>query len=296
MAAHRQRRLGRLGDHRPVARRQHYSLAHLTALHLSPPRLVDAAARAGYRYVGLRLTRVTPDEPHHPLTTDPVLLRETKLRLAATGVEVLDVELARIGPDDDPRDFLPVLQTGAELGARHVITQLPDPDPARKADNFAALCDLAQPFGLTIDLEFPSWTETPDLAAAVAVLRAADRPNAGILVDLLHFARSDSSVADLGGLPRSWFHFAHVCDAPAEVPESVAGLIHTARAERLLPGEGGIDTRGILAALPPGIPYALEIPHAVRTARMGAPDYVRLAITACRTHLDRAVLQPTGSP
>ena len=39
-----------------------YSLAHLTVLSLTPPQVVDVAARAGYRYVGLRMTRVTPDE------------------------------------------------------------------------------------------------------------------------------------------------------------------------------------------------------------------------------------------
>lgn len=289
MAAHRQRRLIKLGDERqpsPRATRHDYSLAHLTALNLSPPELVDAAASAGYRYVGLRLTRVTPDEPHYPLATDPALLRETKARLAATGVQVLDIELARLSPRDNPRDFLRILEAGAELGARHVITQLPDPDRDRKTEHFARLCDLAEPLGLTIDLEFPSWTETPDLTEATRVLRAANRPNAGILIDLLHFARSGSSLAELGQLPPDWFHFAHVCDAPAEVPTTTDELIHTARFERLLPGEGGIDVPGILAALPPGIPYALEIPHAARTAQVGAKEYARLAINGARAHLD----------
>lgn len=282
MAAHRRSRRSC-----PPSRRD-YSLAHLTALSLSPPQLVDAAAEAGYRYVGLRMTRVTPQEPHYPLATDPALMRTTKSRLAATGVEVLDVELARIGPDGNPRDYLRFLEAGAELGARHVITQLPDPDFARKTDRFAELCDLARPLGLTIDLEFPSWTETPNLADATRVLRAAAQPNAGILIDLLHFARSGSSLAELRDLPPEWFHFAHVCDAPAEVPTTTEDLIHTARFERLFPGEGGIDLRSILSALPPGIPYALEIPHAERVAQIGAKEHARLALTATRHHLDPA--------
>ena len=256
MAAHRAAPADHAAGHRRPRddQRHDYSLAHLTALSLSPPELVDAAADAGYRYVGLRLTRVTPQEPHYPLATDPALMRTTKVRLAATGIEVLDIELARISPDEDPRDFERFLEAGAELGARHVITQLPDPDRARKIDRFAQLCEMARPLGLTIDLEFPSWTETPDLREAARVLRAADQPNAGILVDLLHFARSGSSVADLRQLPAEWFHFAHVCDAPPGVPPTNEGLIHTARFERLFPGEGGIDVHGILAALPPGSP------------------------------------------
>ncbi|MEV0388814.1 TIM barrel protein [Nonomuraea sp. NPDC050643] len=296
MAAHRRRRLTTLreppspagGDHR-----HDYSLAHLTALSLSPPELVSAAADAGYRYVGLRMTRVTPHEPHHPLATDPALMRATKVRLAATGIEVLDIELARIAPDDDPADLLRFLEAGAELGARHVITQLPDPDFTRKADRFARLCDLARPLGLTVDLEFPSWTQTPDLTEAVRVLRYAGRPNAGILVDLIHFARSGSSVADLRDLPPEWFRFAHVCDAPATAPATQEDIIHAARFERLFPGEGGIDVHGILAALPPGIPYALEIPRATLVAQVGAKEHARLAITAARRHLD-AVARRAG--
>jgi 4-hydroxyphenylpyruvate dioxygenase-like putative hemolysin/sugar phosphate isomerase/epimerase len=288
MAAHRERRLLSLRDVSTArgADRHDYSLAHLTALSLSPPELVDAAAEAGYRYVGLRLTRVTPQEPHYPLATDPALMRTTKVRLAATGIEVLDVELARISPDDDPRDFLRFLEAGAELGARHVITQLPDPDRTRKVDRFAQLCEMARPLGLTVDLEFPSWTETPDLREAVRVIRAADQPNAGLLVDLLHFARSGSSVADLRQVPAEWFHFVHVCDAPPGVPATNEGLIHTARFERLFPGEGGIDVHGILDALPPGLPYALEIPRATLVAQVGGKEHARLSISAARDYLD----------
>jgi sugar phosphate isomerase/epimerase len=213
-------------------------------------------------------------------------MRTTKVRLAATGIEVLDIELARISPDEDPKDFLRFLEAGAELGARHVITQLPDPDRARKTDRFARLCELARPLGLTVDLEFPSWTETPDLREAVRVLRGADQPNAGILIDLLHFARSGSSVADLRQLPAEWFHFVHVCDAPPGVPTTNEGLIHTARFERLVPGEGGIDVHGILAALPPGLPYALEIPRARLVAQVGGKEHARMSLAATREFLD----------
>ena len=44
--------------------------------------------------------------------------------------------------------------------------------------------------------------------------------------------------------------------------------------------------RGILAALPAGIPYALEIPNLIRAAQTGEPEYARLAIRAARRYLD----------
>jgi sugar phosphate isomerase/epimerase len=270
-----------------------YSLAHLTALHLSPPELVEVAAAGGYRYVGLRLTRVAPDDPVPPLTTDAGLMRETKARLADTGVEVLDIELARLGPETEPEAFERLLETGAELGARHVIAQLPDPDRERKIERFAALCDLANRFGLTVELEFPSWTETPDLTEATHVLRAVNRANAGLLVDVLHFTRSRSSIEELKQLPREWFRFAHVCDAAAEVPATMEGLIRTARVERLFPGEGGIDVRGILAAMPQDIPYTLEIPRTTLASLVGEKECARLALLAARQYLDTPCLAPS---
>jgi sugar phosphate isomerase/epimerase len=111
--------------------RHDYSLAHLTVLSLTPPQVVDVAARAGYRYVGLRLTRVTPAEPLYDLANDRILMKETQARLADTGIEVLDIELFRMDPALEPESFIPVLDAAAELGAKHIIAQLPDPDRKR---------------------------------------------------------------------------------------------------------------------------------------------------------------------
>jgi sugar phosphate isomerase/epimerase len=262
-----------------------FSLAHLTVLKSSPPEMVKIAAETGYQFVSLRMTAVTPTEPVYGLTDDPAMMRETKSLLADTGVRVLDIELARMDPKTEPETYLPFLQTGAELGARHVITQLPDPDRNRAMQRFARLCDLAKPLGLTIDLEFPSWTETPDLAAAAAVLKAVEKPNAGILVDILHFARSNSSRDELRSLPREWFHFVHLCDVPKKAPATTDGIIHAARSERYFPGEGGLNPRKILDCMPV-VPYSLEIPHDRRIKELGALEYARQAIRVAGKYLE----------
>jgi sugar phosphate isomerase/epimerase len=272
-----------------------YSLAHLTVLALPPIRMIDAAARAGYDYVSLRLTRVTPTETHYRLITDHALMKETKARLAATGLSVWDVELARLAPENDPDSFLPLLEAAAELGARHVITQLPDPDRHRAVDRFAALCDLARPLGLGCDLEFMIWQATPDLAEAARVLKAVRKPNAGILVDAMHFDRSSSSMEELKKLPREWFRFAHVCDAPREKPANLEGLLYQARCERMFPGDGGIDVRGILACMPPDIPYSLEIPGDTLAGQIGLEDYACRALQAARNFLDTPFETSTAS-
>jgi sugar phosphate isomerase/epimerase len=271
--------------------RHDYSLAHLTVLSLTPPQVVEVAARAGYRYVGLRLTRVTPAEPLYDLANDRALMKETKARLDDTGVEVLDVELFRMDPSVDTESFIPVLEATAELGATNIIAQLPDPDRKRATDRFARLCDLAKPLGIFVSLEFPHWTETGNLEAAENVVRAVKRSNAGILVDMLHMGRSDSSLAALAALPREWFRFAHVCDAAREVPPTMEGIIRTARDERQFPGEGGIDVRGILDCLPQDIPYALEIPRLTLTRAVGPEEVALLALRVSRSHLDGSTTQ-----
>jgi sugar phosphate isomerase/epimerase len=264
-----------------------YSLAHLTVLSLTPPQVIDAAERAGYPYASLRITRVTSAEPLYDLGRDRALMRETKARIAGTGVRVLDVELFRMDPSLEPEQFTAELYATAELGAQHVICQLPDPDRARAVDRFARLCDLAKPLGLFVSLEFPHWTETGTLSEAARVVRAVQKDNAGILVDMLHMGRSKSRIDELRVLPREWFRFVHVCDADARCPETMDAIIHTARDERLFPGEGTIDVAGILAALPQGIPYSLEIPRQTLTRAVGPYEVARLALLACRARLDQ---------
>jgi len=245
-----------------------FSLAHLTVLGLSPPEAVRVAARTGYQSVGLRLIRVTDSSPGYPLMRDPALMRATKAAIAETGVGVLDIEFVKITPDIDVDALEPFLAAGAELGARHVITAPYDPDLARLADRLGAIAERAARYGLGAVLEFFPWTVVPDLAAAAHVVEAAGRSETGILVDTLHFNRSKSAVDEL--VPARRLPFVHVCDAQVRESYRTEELLHAGRAERLPPGEGEIDIRGVLAHMPPGIPVALEVPMTAMTAADGA--------------------------
>jgi sugar phosphate isomerase/epimerase len=265
-----------------------FSLAHLSALSLSPPEMVDVAARVGYRYVGLRLAPVTANEPRYPLPYDEKMMGETQAALADTGLEVLDIELVRLTPDTTVASFAPMLEAGARLNAKHVIVQTPDSDRPRAIDHYGQLCEVARPFNLSCDLEFITWTETADLAVAAEIVSAVNQPNAGILIDTLHFCRSRCSLAALRALPRSWFRFAQVCDAPAQAPATTEGLIHAARNERMFLGDGGLDVRGILDALPPDIPLSLEIPMTTLALTLGPELRAHMALLSARRYLRAA--------
>lgn len=261
-----------------------FSLAHLTVLECSPPEMVSIAAKAGYSFVSLRLTAVTDNECSYPLMHDSCMMRETKDRLNSTGLKVLDIELARMDPETEPETYLRFLEAGEELGARSVIAQAPDSDHGRVIDRFGRLCELARPFNLTVDLEFPSWTQIPDLETTIGILNAVNASNAGILVDTLHFDRSRSSLKTLAGIPNEWFHFIHLCDARGEVPTATESLIHTARADRYFPGEGDIDLKPILDCMPK-VPYSLEIPNQRLMKQLGPEEFARQAIRAAERFL-----------
>ena len=254
-----------------------FSLAHLSALELTPPELVMVAAEAGYHYVGLRLVAVTPGGPGWALWKDHATMAGTKSRMAETGVGVLDVELARLEPDTDVRTFIPCMEAAAELQARHILTQGDDPDLNRLVDNYARLCDLAAPFGLTCDIEFIPWLRTRDLAGAGSLVTAAARPNGGLMIDTLHFARAGCRLEELDQYPLEWFHYVQLCDAPAATPATLDGLIYAAREERLFPGEGELDILGILNRLPASIVMGIEIPSETLSFTASPEDRARLA-------------------
>ena len=251
------------------------SLAHLTVLSLPPPEMVRVAARTGYQAVGLRLIAVTEDSPGYPLMDDPVMMRQTRASLADTGLRLSDIEFVKITPEIDVAALESFIAAGAALGARHLITAPYDPDHARLADSLGAIARLADPYGLSVLLEFFPWTTVPDLATAAGIVAGTSSANVGILLDTLHFDRSGSLLSQIDSLPPLWLPMVHVCDAPAEKPTTVEGLLHTARAERLPPGEGGIDIAAILRRMPEQAQIALEVPMQRRTSLEGPEAVAR---------------------
>ena len=249
------------------------SLGALTVLELAPDDMVTCAAEAGYACVGLRLLPATTAEPTWPVIGDTPMLREIERRLDDTGVRMLDVEIFRLLPETDVKAFLPALETGARLGATQALVAGNDPDPHRLSDRFAALCDLAAPLGLAMNVEPMPWTEVKNVAQGVQLLAAANRHNAGLLIDPIHFDRGGDVPANIASIPRSRLRYMQICDAPAERPLDTETLIYHARNERLMPGDGALDLLGILRAVPDDIPVAVEVP--MRTLAQTVPAVER---------------------
>src|SRR3979409_1446716 len=114
-----------------------FSLAALTARELAPPSLVDVAAACGYDHVGIRLLPATPGGIAYPLMEDEASLRETIARLNATGVTVADLEVVAFRPETDIASFSAFFETGARLGARHILVRAFGPGLGWCADRFS---------------------------------------------------------------------------------------------------------------------------------------------------------------
>ena len=244
-----------------------FSLSHLSVLDVGPPDLITLAADAGFPAVGVRLVSPIPNGIEYPLKPGSPAMKETLRRMDDRGVKVFDIEVVLLTADTEIGKFRQPFEAGAALGAQRVCINIEDPDRSRTIDRFAALCDLAAPYGLALDVEFMVWRPVKTIEDAADVVTRSGKTNGAILVDALHLDRSGgnpAAVAAIAALDPKLLGSVQLCDAPAARPEP-AGIIDEARANRCPPGEGELPLRALLAALPAGIPLACEVPMSKST-------------------------------
>lgn len=270
----------RKGDN---AMNMQFSLAHLTALDYAPPELTYLAARAGYDFVSLRpIYMGLPGEKNYELAANKKMLRDTKTALKETGLGLLDIELARIDKGIDPKNFEPAFEVAAELGGRHVLSSVWTDDSDYALNNFVKVCELADTYGLTVELEFVPIASITTLAGAVDMLEKAKQPNSGLMIDAHHFYRSGDTLEALSRVPKEWFRYMHLCDAPGHEPASEEEMTRILREERLYVGEGSIDLAGMINVLP-DMPYSLEIPHTKRAQELGHEEFARRCLESAKS-------------
>jgi sugar phosphate isomerase/epimerase len=151
------------------------------------------------------------------------------------------------------------------------------------AEAFASLCDRASRHGLLVHLEFLPWTQVRDVRAAAEIVRRAGRPNGGIMLDSWHHFRSGTPDA---AIPADLVTGIQINDAPARAE---ADLMEETTHRRLLPGEGAIDLRALLAHLAAGgcrAPIGVEI-FSDALAGRPARETARRVARACRPLLSQ---------
>lgn len=262
-----------------------YSLIYLTTGNASPPEMIHVAHKAGYHSISPRTIPMgLAGERQHDLTKNKSLLQETKQAMKETGIAVNAIENARIYDGVNIQDYEPALHAAAELGVKHILSNIWTSNKTYYTEQFQKLCELAARYQQTIEVEFVTWASVKDLKTSTELLDAAGCDNAGIIVDTLHFHRSRITMGELDALPKKWLHCVHICDAPPEIPDDADALAYTAREERLFPGEGVIPIKAIVQKMPYAV-RGIEIPHLERIQRDGIDLHAKNALDITKAYL-----------
>ena len=115
----------------------------------------------------------------------------------------------------------------------------------RAAKALRANADRLAKKGLLVALESFPWSALANTRIAIDLLRRADAPNAGLLIDVWHFYNGGDHPDQLTELPNAGITGVQLNDGPL-VHEN---FLQHARAERQLPGEGELDVVGLIHAV-----------------------------------------------
>lgn len=249
-------------------------LAAGSLLDADPFVLADAAARAGFDGIGLRLS--------HDHALDGPGLRRLARHVHDLGLRVHDVEVHRIS--DDSTDVGPLVDAAAALGAGSllVVSDLADNPSGREhtVHRLGAVAERCRAAGLVAAIEYMAWT-TP--RRSIDAVEMATATGSVVVVDLLHHTRLGEGTDELRRVVASGrLGWVQVCDAPATAP---ADLIDEARHHRLPPGDGRLPIDDLLAEVPHDVVRSVEVQSDRLTAQL-APAERAVLLYAAATRLD----------
>jgi len=116
----------------------------------------------------------------------------------------------------------------------------------RAADDFAALGERAAARGLRVGYEALAWgRHVNDHRDAWEIVRRADHPNVGLIVDSFHTLARGLDPESLRRIPGDKIFFVQLADAPRIDMD----LLYWSRHFRNMPGEGDLDVTAFLRAV-----------------------------------------------
>jgi sugar phosphate isomerase/epimerase len=186
---------------------------------------------------------------------------DLRAMLAHYGLRVAEVDGAMqwLPAHHEPRVGAPplfglelFLEAASAVGARSLtvhdtwgIRILPA-DEQTAADAFGVVCDAAAAQGLLAHIEFFPWSGIDNMRTAWHIVRQADRPNGGIILDTWHLFRGPDAGTIPSDVPASAILGIQLNDAPrsSSLPVQEECVHH-----RLLPGDGAIGVSDVLRTL-----------------------------------------------
>jgi sugar phosphate isomerase/epimerase len=207
---------------------------------------VKEASRAGFTGIGIW---------HSDLENilSRLSLHEVRTILADHGMRYLELEFLtdwfvegeRRRASDRRRQLL--LEASQALGAKHI--KIGDFDDTQRplsqiADAFAGLCAEARAYGATIGFEIMPSSMLKGLSESLAMVRRADAPNGGLILDLCHMTSLGIGLDEVCGVPL--VHLINVELDDATLPGSPR---HNPERARRYCGEGELDIHGFISAV-----------------------------------------------
>jgi sugar phosphate isomerase/epimerase len=220
---------------------------------------VEAAARAGFKGIGIWHTDLEHITLHRPL-------KELKMILDDNGMKYVELEFltdwfldgARKAESDSRKRRL--FEASEALQAKHVkigdFYNTPYHMP-RLIEAFATLCAEADNYGATIGFEMMASSMIDNLNDALSMVETAGAKNGGIILDIVHVVNLGITNADLSRIPLNYLINLELNDG------TLPGSPHhdPTRARRFC-GEGEYDIQGFInCVLNMGYdgPWAVEV-------------------------------------
>jgi sugar phosphate isomerase/epimerase len=220
---------------------------------------VEAAARAGFKGVGLWHTDLEHVMLHHPL-------KEMKMILDDNGMKYLELEFlvdwfvdgGRKAESDSRKRRL--LEASAALNATHVkigdFYNVPC-SLSQASEAFATLCAEAEGYGATIGFEMMSCSMIDHLKDAITMVETAGAKNGGIILDIVQIEQLKIPFTEISQIPLQYLMGVELNDGA--LPGSP--LYDPSRMRRFC-GEGDFDIQGLIrCVLNMGYtgPWAVEV-------------------------------------
>ncbi len=208
-------------------------------------RVLEIARHAGYAGIEARTERLLQDEDEVRATA--ALARPGEV----FSVNGLDLTLRSNGQMDRARveeDLVPRLRLGTSLGSPYLLAIPPRARGVQTAAGVAGTRealelarDRADAVGIRIAFEFLGFPDCPINTPAHAAETVDGLDGIELVLDATHWHASGG--ASLRDFPVARLALVHLNDAPAKAPDRIED------ADRVLPGEGVIKLRDLIADL-----------------------------------------------